>query len=156
MDLEKYGRRSFVFGIGAAGLLSMASCADLPRDPDGTLDRVRSSELFRVGLVERDGGASQREIAFLDALAETVRARPVIRGGAAEPLLLQLEKGELDLVLGEFEATSPWASRVTFIPPLTDASGGDGTVSIVAATRNGENAWIKQLHVNKATLGEAS
>jgi hypothetical protein len=112
--------------------------------------------MFRVGLVERNGGASQREIAFLDAVAKSARARPVLQGGAAEPLLLQLEKGDIDLVLGKFDARSPWASRVTFIPPLKERSGGDNTITVVAAAKNGENAWIQHLHTNKARLGGGS
>jgi hypothetical protein len=116
-------------------LLTLAGCADLPRDPDGTLERVRREHRFAVGLVD---GATAPPV--LGRIARETNARPVLRRGQPEPLLLELEAGRLDLVAGgRFDAKSPWSRRVTLGEPL----GRDGE-HLVA--RNGENAWIMLVH----------
>lgn len=116
-----------------------AACGPLPRDPENTLDRVRAERAFRVGLVAgRAGSAGDRVVA---AVARATGARPVAREGQLEPLLLALEAGRLDLVVGgRFDPDTPWATRVALGTPL-DRRDADGTQAFVAA-RNGENAWI--------------
>jgi hypothetical protein len=117
----------------------LAACGTIPRDPDGTLDRIRTNHVFNVGVV--DGGREQTARAILAELSRDTRARAAIRTGQLEPLLLALEEGRLDLVAGaRLDPDSPWAKRVTLGSPLTrkDAAG----TQAFAITRNGENAWI--------------
>jgi hypothetical protein len=123
-------------------LLAAASCADFPRDPEGTLDRVRAERSFRVGLVAPLGPDQPEVGALLERVARAADARPRLESGDAEPLLTRLKEGELDLVLGRFEAKSPWRRLVSFSPPLRIDQQGKTKIHLVATMRNGENAWI--------------
>ncbi|HEX8578344.1 MAG TPA: hypothetical protein VF655_01960 [Allosphingosinicella sp.] len=124
--------------------LLLSGCDNYPRDPEGTLQRVKSERVFRVGLVAPLGAetmeAEPREL--LRRLSERSGASPRLEQGPAEPLLDRLQKGELDLVLGRFEKKSPWSTLVTFAPPLRVEKGGKTAIHLTAAMRNGENAWI--------------
>jgi polar amino acid transport system substrate-binding protein len=133
-------------------LVSLASC-DIPKDPEQTLERVRSSGSFRVGLVSREGEPDGRQQRFLAKVAEGTGASPDIRKGVAEDLLAKVEDGELDLVVGEFHSSSPWKDRVTFVPPLDELAPGEERLVMAAAAQNGENAWIGFLHRISRSLG---
>lgn len=63
-------------------------------------------------------------------------------GGDAEPLLARLEESELDLVVGRFTKTSPWATLVALTPPLATEKQGKTEIVLAAAMANGENEWI--------------
>jgi hypothetical protein len=130
--------------LSCALALLMSGCGDFPRDPDGTLKRVKSEGVFRVGLVapldERQLDGEAREL--LRRLADRSGAAPRVERGPGEPLLDRLEKGQLDLVLGRFEKKSPWSTLVTFGPPLRVERSGATDIHLTAAMRNGENAWI--------------
>lgn len=148
-------RLSAVFGRRLALVASLvalvAGCGQLPRDPDGTLERVTGTHRVNIGFVSRDGGRLPRERQFVGRLASSLGAVPVLSAGPAEELLARLEEGELDLVVGEFHSSSPWTRRVTFVPPLSGQ--GEGMV-LRAAARNGENAWIAVLHRHSRLIGE--
>lgn len=94
----------------------------------------------------------------LDALITRVAAvsggRPQIAEDTAEKLLMKLEAGEIDIVVGEFDATSPWTRRVHLIPPLARAPHAGAEIEITAAARNGENAWIMLLEREARALAE--
>src|SRR5690606_27027493 len=119
-----------------------AACADLPRDPEGTTERVRHAHEIVLGEVAGAplspgvGRTLDRVAARLDPGVETV-------SGHGEDLLGRLEKGEVDLVYGHFAASSPWAARVHFGTPLGSRRniGKDERVPRFAF-RNGENGWI--------------
>ena len=127
--------------------LLCGTCAcDIPRDPDGTLKRVRAEHSFRVGLIasgDRRVGAD-REQAFLKRVAAASGARAVVTEGAAEPLLIDLEEGKLDLVVGPVSPDSPWVKEVAILRPLAQTIEGPRLL-IVPIARNGENAWIMLL-----------
>ena len=130
--------------FGAA--LALAGCDRLPRDPDGTLDRVRSERSFRVGLIATGGGrvAAEAESAFIKGVARAAGARPLLEEGASEPLLLDLEDGRLDLVVGPLSSESPWLERVALLPPIGEGAGPHH-VLVTPIARNGENRWIMLL-----------
>lgn len=137
--------------------LLAAACDSLPRDPEGTLDRIRAEKTIRAGIV---AGRQEDELerAYLAAVAERVGARAVVESGSAENLIGKLEAGEIDLLLGEFSPTTPWITRVSFMPPLAERMTPYGNVLLLAAARNGENEWIGLLHreaeaLNAARLG---
>lgn len=67
----------------------------------------------------------------------------MIETDAAEPLLLRLEEGELDLVIGRVSADTPWSKRVSPLPALSHENGG--TIELTAFARHGENRWIALL-----------
>lgn len=131
-------------------LLLIAGGCDLPRDPDGTLDRIEADRSFRVGLIAhgRDARGAVEQAALIDRIARRTGARPAIRHGSAEPLLAELEAGGLDVVIGHFDAASPWSRRVTLTDPIRDY-GGHG---LVAALPNGENRWIMLVERETRTL----
>lgn len=132
----------------AAALLACSACADIPKDPDGTLEHIRAQHSFRVGLIATgDAGLDRPATAALLAnLVRATGAQPKIETGAAEDLLLRLEHGDLDLVVGRFTPATPWAKRVTISPPLAHRIGNFGRIQVAAATANGENAWITLVH----------
>jgi hypothetical protein len=128
--------------------LLLGGCGAIPKDPDGTLDRIQAERSFRVGMI-----ASSAQSAGLDRQRLLVRrvagasgASATVEHGAAEPLLMKLEEGDLDLVVGELAPASPWSKRVTILPPLGEQVTRDGHVHVVAMARNGENAWISLLY----------
>jgi hypothetical protein len=125
-------------------LLGLAGCGDIPKDPEGTLDRIRSEHLIRVGRVE--GGSAADATAWRQVLARleaSTGARPVFRSGSLEPSLLELEAGKLDVVVGgRFDEKTPWKTRVTLGPPVGRIETPDGVTASHIVVRNGENAWI--------------
>lgn len=126
----------------AAVLLLLPACGDLPRDPHGTLERVRAEKVIRLGEVAGapEDAAAQ---AALSALAARTGARIERVSGHGEELLERLEDGELDLVYGQFAEDSPWASAVHFGTPPRGPSHPPKSQRLPRfAFRMGENGWI--------------
>lgn len=136
-------------------LFAASSCADFPRDPEGTLKRVRAEGAFRVGLVAplQEGQLDERARALLQRVGSAAGATARIESGDAEPLLNRLEEGELDLVIGRFEKASPWKRLVSFGPPLRVDMHGKTKFYLTAAARNGENAWIGLVEAQARDVG---
>ncbi len=133
--------------IGLVLLCALCSCGSIPRDPEGTLDRVRAQRQFRIGFIASDstrlGAATEK--AFIDRVAAATGARPVVTSGASEPLLAGLEQGKLDLVIGELAPDSPWINRVAMLPAIGEEGADDERVLLRPMARNGENDWISLL-----------
>ena len=133
--------------LAALALLwALSACDSLPRDPEGTLDRVRARPECRVGLSaageHRPGEGLER--AFLGRVAAATGARAVTEEGAAEALLLELEDGKLDLVIGTVGAETPWKNEVAVLRPFGTTKSDPGLL-LVPIARNGENRWIMLL-----------
>lgn len=126
------------------GLAVLGGCDALPKDQSGTLDRIGGYRAIRVGVIASAEPPihGNKLAALLRRLGAVTGARPQLVPDAAEPLLLQLEAGELDLVVGEFDRSSPWVRRVHLIPPLAREERPGSTIETTAAARNGENRWI--------------
>ena len=106
-------------------LLVVAAC-DLPRDADGTLDRVRRGTM-RVGVIidtpwvtapaDSSGAAGGIEGMLAADLARTLGARiEWVRRPLAD-LMESLHDRELDLVIGGLTANEPWKGKVAFTKP---------------------------------------
>ena len=123
--------------------LALAGCDYLPRDPAGTLERVQREGRFRVGLISPGETAVDREAerGLLIRVAEAAGAQPAVELGASEALLLELEEGRLDLVLGPLSKDSPWLGRVALLEPIGGPLATE-ELAITPAARNGENRWI--------------
>ncbi|HEX2763910.1 MAG TPA: hypothetical protein VHM92_08755 [Allosphingosinicella sp.] len=122
------------------------ACDTFPKDPDGTLDRVRTERRFRVGLIatgDRKIGADRRD-AYLARLSRATGAAPLAKEGASEPLLLELEAGQLDLVVGVIAPESRWVDRVAIVRPLGETIEPQHLM-LTPMARNGENRWIMLL-----------
>lgn len=127
-------------------ILALAGCGYLPRDPDGTLERVKAERVYRVGLIA-DGQppvVALEEAAFLASVSRATGARPELRQGASEPLLLDLQDGKLDLVIGKVAPKSPWVQEVAILKPIGEMVAPQHLV-ITPIARNGENRWIMLL-----------
>jgi len=107
-------------------VLSLTTLAcGLPRDPEGTLDRVRGGTM-RVGVFERrpwttlptKGGAGGLEGALVAELARELGAKIEWVRATESQLLEALKMRELDLVIGGLTADSPWAQHVAFTKPF--------------------------------------
>lgn len=136
-------------------LVCAAGCAaQFPADPDGTLDRVTGGVL-RAGIspsppwtvlaagTEDPTGA---EVDLVEDFAASIDADVVWTPGGEEELMAQLERSELDLVVGGLTATSPWTSHAALTYPYTTTTGPDGTQEKrVMAAPLGENAFLVAL-----------
>ena len=137
-------------------LISLASCSDYPRDPESTLDRIRGERSFRVGLVAPLGAERREPIvdSLVARVAQASAASPRLEVGDMESLFDRLEQGELDMVVGRFEAKSPWTRYVSFGPPLRVEKQGKTEFHLTAAMRNGENAWIALVERETRNIAE--
>lgn len=135
--------------------LALAGCDRLPRDPDGTLDRVRAERIFRVGLIASGDSpvGAERQRAYLARVARTTGATPRLKEGASEPLLIELEEGKLDLVIGPLSPESPWVSRVALLEPIGETKAPQH-LALTPIARNGENRWIMLLEAEARPFAE--
>lgn len=125
--------------ILAAG--AAAGC-DLPRDPEGTLDRVRGDTL-RVGtLMPRDEFEETDEASRLAEIAGVLEAQLELIDGNPHLLLARLEKGEIHLLAGGIPKDTPLAKRIGMTRPVGKIMIGDKTKDRIFAVRRGENAFL--------------
>ncbi|HKY83153.1 MAG TPA: hypothetical protein VJM09_16980 [Sphingobium sp.] len=124
--------------LAVLSCLLATGCEALPRDPEGTLNRIESSRTFKVGAI----GPAQAAAPLIAALEQRTGARAAIRPMTAEPALQALDDGRIDLVIGPFLRDSPWSTDVAFGPPLAVAGSRDHPIEYKAAVRNGENRWL--------------
>ena len=138
--------------------LMLGACDSIPRDQEQTLERIAEMREVRVGIVAAAERSPHfpRLSALVDRAATAAGGRPRLEMGASEALLLRLEAGELDLVVGEFDRSSPWYRRVHLIPPIAERSAGDSDLETTAAARNGENGWIMLVEREAQALASGS
>jgi polar amino acid transport system substrate-binding protein len=134
-------------------------CGDIPRDPGGTLDRVRGGTL-RVGVSVdppwtetpgpvTGGGAptpSGIEPSLVTDFARSLDADVEWTVGGEESLVTDLEEGRLDLVVGGLTEASPWSEHVALTRPYVTVPGAGGEPERhVMAAPMGENAYLVAL-----------
>ena len=138
--------RRLVLLVAAALLLAGCSLLpeEFPADPDGTLDRVRTDGVLRVGASPRpgwvdvgEGGPTGREPRLVEAFAESLGAEVEWTVTGEEDLVRLLEEGELDLAVGGFTDANAWVDKVGLTRPYT------GTHVVMVPM--GENAWMSRL-----------
>src|SRR5437763_7547822 len=95
-------------------MIAVCAACGLPRDSDGTLDRIRGGTM-RVGVVvdtpwttDSAGVAGGVEGGLVQSLARELNARVHWIPRQQGELLTALQHRELDLVIGVLSATSPW------------------------------------------------
>jgi polar amino acid transport system substrate-binding protein len=126
--------RTAPFGAAAVALALLAACG-IPRDPEGTLERVQGGPL-RVGVTEHppwtilDEGPSGVEVELVEGFARSLDAEIVWFPGSEAELLTALQERELDLVIGGFTDDDAWAKEATFTQPYV-------TLRIVAGAPSG-------------------
>ena len=131
--------------MGLALPLLLAACANYPRDLEGTSKAIAERHTIRVGTVAGHTQGLARQRAFLAALQAKTGAQPTLVTGSAEPLLLALDRGELDLVIGELSRKTPWLDDVAVIEPIATRMVGDDEIDLSPVARNGENRWVMTL-----------
>jgi ABC-type amino acid transport substrate-binding protein len=144
------GRRFLaVAALALAGVVALAGCAPIPRDPDGTLDRVTGGEL-RVGaspaegLVEiADGTVSGPLVDIVEGFAEQHDARAVWTIGSEEDLVFDIEQGSLDMAIGGMTDKTPWAVAVGVTRGYPELD--PGTAPVVMFVPLGENGFLSAL-----------
>lgn len=133
-------------------LIPLTAC-DLPRDPVGTLERVRGDTL-RVGVVasppylvrsgEGDGLGARAvgpEADLVRAFAGRIDAEVEWHWGSLDDHMKSLEAFELDLVAAGLTMTSPWKKNVGFTRPWKV----EGKRKHVLAVPPGENGMLVAL-----------
>jgi polar amino acid transport system substrate-binding protein len=97
-------------------LLGFAVSCEIPRDPDGTLERVSRGTL-RVGITENDpwvivnGDPTGVEVTLVDGFARQLGGEIEWVDGNEADLIGALEFRELDLVIGGITSDTPWAQQ---------------------------------------------
>lgn len=142
-------------GILLALSLVLAGCGlQIPADPFGTLDRVRDTQVLRVGVspnpprtVTPPGGEPTGiEPALLRRYADRLGARIEWEVGGEESLVGLLEEGELDVIIGGLTDKSPWIDKAALTRGYDESMTEEGeSVRHVMAVRLGENAFMSDL-----------
>lgn len=135
------------------GILLSSGCAvGIPRDPEGTLDRV-SGDTLHVGVspnstfAQVDGGAvTGSEVDLVEDFAETIDAEIVWQVGSEEALVRDLEHHELDIIIGGLTDETPWTDKAGMTRPYDEVTDGRGTThKLVMLVPAGENAFLATL-----------
>jgi ABC-type amino acid transport substrate-binding protein len=139
--------KSLLRSLSAVVLAVVCAGCDMPRDPEGTYQRVQGGTL-RAGLTLHepwtrweDDQPAGIEVELLKQFAEQSDARLEWVRNSESRLLEQLEGGRLDVVIGGLKDDSPWSKRVGLTRPFLTLQG-DGHVM---AVRQGENRWLLEL-----------
>lgn len=125
--------------------LLLTACADYPRDLEGTSQTITTRKTMHIGIVAGPTSGTARRQAFIAKLTNITGARAIIVTGSAEPLLLDVGSGKLDLVVGEFSKETPWIDEVAVIEPIDKRMVGENEIDLVPIARNGENRWVMTL-----------
>jgi hypothetical protein len=96
----------------------------------------------RIGLTHLRPDDELAARRFLARIEHATGAEAALDRGLAESQLARLEEGNLDLVISEFAADSPWAGSVTIVEPLATRRSGKRTFELAPVVRNGENRWV--------------
>ena len=118
----------------------------MPRDPDGTLLRVRGGTL-RVGITENEPWTSLAdrphgtEVELIEAFARQWDGKVVWSRDSESDLMESLGRGELDVVIGGLQSSTPWVSHASLTQPYVEHEGR----KLVMAVRQGENRLLLEL-----------
>jgi polar amino acid transport system substrate-binding protein len=121
----------------------------LPRDPEGTSERIASRHELRVGVSENppwtnttDTEPTGREPDLVRRFAAANNARVLWTRGSESALVRSLEEGELDLVIGGFDAKTQWAATAGPTQPFAKDADGKKHRFLAAP---GENRFVLSL-----------
>src|SRR5262245_12146161 len=127
-----------------ASVLVCVGCGSLPRDPEGTSERVTRQRQVRVGLTDHPpwvirtkSEPAGAEVELIREFAASERVVPTWTWGSETQLMHALKRFELDLVIGGLLVPSPWNAEVGLTTPYYK--------KYVMAVPPGENGWLKRL-----------
>ncbi len=133
--------------------LLTAACGSVPADPEDTLERVTGGVL-RVGVspnpphteAQETADPGGAEVVLVRDFAAILAAEIEWTMGGEETLILALERGDLDLVIGGLTADTPWTEHAAITKPYAETTDPEGEkVKLVMAARPGENAFLLRL-----------
>lgn len=129
--------------------IAFSGCG-IPRDPEGTLDRVTGG-VMRVGFTlsepwvsVSEGRPAGVEVELLRRFASELDAEIEWFDGSEADLMAALEMRELDAVIGGLTSTNPWASKVAMTHPYYTSQVQVGTpagAAIVGVIGVGLGLW---------------
>lgn len=160
-DRHLYGgdmfNRSFSPGVSAVlgacvaailvGCSTVSGWVTIPRDPQGTFERVeggvlRAGASIEEGLVNQNGDAVAGPLPNLvDAFAGDHDVSVTWEVGSEETLVKGLQLGRLDIVIGGFTVDTPWADRAAVTRAYPNIPGSQGR-EIVMLVPAGENRML--------------
>ena len=155
MTSRRWSALTASLAMFVAGSLLAGCGLQIPTDPDGTLEEIRTSGELRVGVSphppfttlpeEPDALPGGTEVELVTGFAETVGAEPVWVVDGEESLVKDLEEGEIHLLVGGLTAKSPWAKHVALTRPYATTPEDGKQVDHVMAVVPGENALLSEL-----------
>ena len=133
-------------------VLGTTGCEPIvPSDPDGTLDRIESTEELHVGvspdtgLVFWDGEEASGPLAeTVEGFADELGVRISWVEGSEETLVGLLEAGRIDIAVGGFTDETPWLDRAGVTRGYPGIEGSDDR-AIVMLVPLGENRLLSEL-----------
>jgi polar amino acid transport system substrate-binding protein len=147
-------RKKLALTIAGLLLPLLAGCGlQIPADPEGTLERVAGGTL-KAGIshnppwTETPSGSEPAgtEAELVRSFAAEHDARVEWVAGGESNLIRQLERGELDLVVGGLTKDSPWSKYAALTHPYLETRNAQGDKEQhVMAVRMGENAFMVAL-----------
>ena len=140
-------------GLVRMGALLLSSCGlSIPTDPDGTLDRVQSTHVLRVGASPRpgwvevtEGDPAGREPAIVERFADHLGVEVKWTVAGEEHLVTLLEDGDLDMAVGGVTEQNPWVEKVALTRPYVEVTTKGTTEAHVIMIPMGENAFQSKL-----------
>lgn len=135
--------RAFLLAL----IVPLASCdalSGLPRDPDGAIERIRSTHVLRAGIshnppwTRTEGGEPNGvEADLVFGFAQSLGARVEWTDNGEQPLLEALGRQQLDLVAAGGTTKSPWKKTVGVSQSYATSPTGEKQVVFAAAGENG-------------------
>lgn len=130
-----------LYWVVALGMLT--GCDDFPKDMAGTMEGVLSSGTMRAGIVA--GGPEDEQRALIARLASSLNVEASIFTGSTEDLVHRMNNGEIDILVGEFSANTPWKSQVGMTGPVRAINPPADKPVLRAIVRSGENRWLMKV-----------
>ncbi|QIL88703.1 transporter substrate-binding domain-containing protein [Microbulbifer sp. SH-1] len=129
-----------------------AACDQIPKDPHDTLEKVLRDKRIRVGVIHNPPWTDIRsdvprglEIELVQQFASELGASPKWSIVDVDSAMQQLQRGELDIVVGGLLKSSPYR-EVGFTRPYVEFTPEEGEQRAqVMAVRRGENRWLVTL-----------
>lgn len=126
----------------------LTSCAAIPADSIGTLDRARDGVLV-VGVSEHrpwtaiseTGEYSGSEVDLVKGFAQSINADIEWHNAPESVLASMIKEEDLDLVIGGLTTSSPWSTHMAQSRPYDKV----GEESMVMGVRLGENELMVAL-----------
>jgi hypothetical protein len=124
--------------------LSTVAACSLPRDPEGTTERIAKEHVLRVGVTNNPPWAEARgdtpagiEPDLVRHFASSIGAKVVWRTGSETTLAQGLKHHELDLAVGGFDAQTPWVSITGVTQSFIETPDKKKHVMLTAPGENG-------------------